>query len=340
MSKLSRSSLLTLGALLSLGQLAAAQSFNINTTADGSAPWSTFGAAAAQPGHWNAADYGVVTPLFDLNGSATAARVSYVGCCPHYTTHPCLSGDDVTLMGSMLQSATSLSVHFTDLLDGDYTVYTYAMAPHVWYALADVTVIGSLDPTQAVGGDLCAGHLQGVSYARHDVSVVGGTLDIISQVNHGLAIVNGVQLVYGGAWPITVYCTAKQNSLGCTPAIGHSGKPSLTDPNPFDVNATNVINNKPGILFYGYSRAAIPFQGAWLCVLPPVKRTPPQPSGGNPPPDDCSGVYHYDMNARIQSGIDPGLALGVPVQSQYWSRDPQDPHTTNLTDAVEFTIQP
>ena len=141
--------------------------------------------------------------------------------------------------------------------------------------------------------------------------------------------------------PPVVYCTAKMNSLGCTPAIGYTGSPSLTDPNPFDINAVNIINSKPGILFYGYSPAAIPFQGGFLCVQPPIKRTPPQSSGGNPPPPDCSGTYHYDMNARIQSGVDPALqVLGVKVYAQYWSRDPQDPHTTNLSDALEFEICP
>ena len=136
----------------------------------------------------------------------------------------------------------------------------------------------------------------------------------------------------------TIYCTAKVNTLGCTPAIGFSGAPSASSPNPFDVSATNVLNNKPGMLFYGYSPAAIPFQGGHLCVQPPIKRTPPQSSGGNPPPSDCSGTYAYDMNARIQSGIDPGLTVGTSVYGQYWSRDPSDPHTTNLTDALEFLI--
>ena len=138
----------------------------------------------------------------------------------------------------------------------------------------------------------------------------------------------------------TIYCTAKVNSQGCTPAVSTSGAPSATDPNPFLVGAGQVVNNKSGILFYGWTPAAQPFQGGTKCVLAPIRRTPIQSSGGNPPPDDCSGVYTYDFNARIQSGADPNLVVGQTVFAQYWSRDPVSPSTTGLTDAVEFQICP
>ena len=110
-----------------------------------------------------------------------------------------------------------------------------------------------------------------------------------------------------------------------------AGTPSATDPNPYDLGATQVLNNKVGLLFYGYDQAANPFQGGTKCVAPPTRRTPVQDSGGNPPPDDCSGVYSYDFNARIQSGVDPNLTVGADVFAQYWSRDPLAPWTTGLT---------
>ncbi len=138
------------------------------------------------------------------------------------------------------------------------------------------------------------------------------------------------------------YCTAKQNSLGCTPQIySGGGIPSLTDPNPFLVDALNVLNNKNGVFFYGLNgRHNLPFQGGFLCVFPPIKRTPVQNSGGNPPPGDCSGTYSFDFNAWMQGGSDPNLGLGVQVNGQYWSRDPASPSTTGLTDAIEFSICP
>ncbi|MBL8803549.1 MAG: hypothetical protein JNN27_16225, partial [Planctomycetes bacterium] len=54
----------------------------------------------------------------------------------------------------------------------------------------------------------------------------------------------------------------------------------------------------------------------------------------------CSGAFHYDLNARIQSGVDPQLAVGEEVFAQYWSRDPADASTTNLSNALAFNIRP
>lgn len=139
---------------------------------------------------------------------------------------------------------------------------------------------------------------------------------------------------------VTVYCTAKVNSQGCTPAVGFSGQPSLSDPNPFDVTAAMVLNQKNGLLFYGYGGTAVPFQGGTLCALPPLRRTGVQSSGGNPPPSDCSGAYAFDFNAWIQSGTDPLLVAGANVNVQFWSRDPAASSGAGLTDAATFGICP
>jgi len=136
------------------------------------------------------------------------------------------------------------------------------------------------------------------------------------------------------------YCTAKLNSQGCMPQVVASGIPSTSGAAAFDVGAQSVLNNKNGILFYGLQTKALAFQGGTLCVQAPVKRTPLQDSGGNPPPDDCSGVYTYDFNARIQSGADPALQAGATVYCQYWSRDPASASGTGLTDGLCFEIRP
>jgi hypothetical protein len=41
--------------------------------------------------------------------------------------------------------------------------------------------------------------------------------------------------------------------------------------------------------------------------------------------------FAIDFNQRIQNGVDPALAPAVRVVGQYWSRDPADPFTTNLS---------
>jgi hypothetical protein len=46
------------------------------------------------------------------------------------------------------------------------------------------------------------------------------------------------------------YCTAKINSLGCTPTIGSTGLPSAAAGSGFTVTGSNVINNKPGLVLY------------------------------------------------------------------------------------------
>jgi hypothetical protein len=70
-----------------------------------------------------------------------------------------------------------------------------------------------------------------------------------------------------------------------------------------------------------------------------VKRTPIQNSGGVGT-STCTGVYTYDMNPRIQSGADPGLAVGTTVYGQFWGRDPTSPFTVSLSDGFAFTIAP
>jgi FG-GAP repeat len=138
-----------------------------------------------------------------------------------------------------------------------------------------------------------------------------------------------------------VYCTAKTNSQGCVPAIAYSGSPSATLAQPFAISVSQVINNKTGTLYYGVNgQLAAPFQGGTQCVAGPRVRTPLQLSGGNPPPDDCSGLFTYDFNARIQSGVDASLVAGAIVDAQYWMRDGAASFQTGLSDALQLTIAP
>jgi hypothetical protein len=147
----------------------------------------------------------------------------------------------------------------------------------------------------------------------------------------------------------TVYCTAKVNALGCTPSIGFTGAASATAGSGFTVKATNMRNNKSGLLFYGVTgQSATAFQGGTLCVKAPVRRTGAQSSGGTPAPaNDCTGVYSLDMNAfAVSAGPPTPLpALTVPgtvVDCQWWGRDPgfPAPNNTTLSDGLEYTVGP
>jgi hypothetical protein len=138
-----------------------------------------------------------------------------------------------------------------------------------------------------------------------------------------------------------VYCTAKVNSAGCTPAIGFSGAPSASAGSGFVVSATQVLDNKAGLLFYSVTGAKLtPYQGGWLCVKSPTIRTSLLNSGSSGAPP-CTGVFAFDFNAYIASGTNPVLQTpGQPVWAQFWSRDPLASFQTNRTDALQFFVCP
>lgn len=141
--------------------------------------------------------------------------------------------------------------------------------------------------------------------------------------------------------PITVYCTAKVDSLGCTASMGASGGAgaSASAATPFLLTVTDVLPSMIGLCFYGFGRRAVPFMGGWHCVEPPTPRVGGQLSGGAPP---CLGSFAFDFNAHVQSGLDPALVPGVVVNAQWWYRDPFDPQGfgTATSDAIEFPIAP
>ncbi len=139
------------------------------------------------------------------------------------------------------------------------------------------------------------------------------------------------------AFPVTTYCTAKVTSNGCLPAIAGFGSPSVSG-GAFRANATQVINNKPGLLMWSLTQAATPFQGGFLCLAAPVIRTAGQNSAGNPPPDDCSGSYSFQWTTGyIQS---QGLVAGQAVSCQYWARDLGDAFGSSLSNGLSFTLCP
>lgn len=141
--------------------------------------------------------------------------------------------------------------------------------------------------------------------------------------------------------PPATYCTAKVNSLGCTPAVGFSGRASASAGSGFVINASQVLNNKNGLLFYSKAGpGGGPFSGGTLCASAPLRRTPPSASGGNPPPNDCSGQLAVDFNTWIASGADPALIAGQQVWTQWYYRDPNASFSSGLSNGLTAVIGP
>ncbi len=133
----------------------------------------------------------------------------------------------------------------------------------------------------------------------------------------------------------TTYCTGKTNSLGCVPAINAVGSPSKSAGN-LTIGCTNVLNQKNGLMFFGFAPLNSPFQGGTLCVASPTIRTASQNSGGSATGSNCSGSYSFTFSTAQMNlfGIDPGET----VYCQYWMRDPQSASTTGLSNAAQFTV--
>lgn len=136
------------------------------------------------------------------------------------------------------------------------------------------------------------------------------------------------------------YGEAKVNSQGCTPTIGVRGLPSATSPGEFVITAANILNQKNGMLLYSLVPQTAPFQGGWLYVGSPVRRTVIQNSGGGTNMLDCSGHLAFDFNALVRAGTDPILVVGTTVFAQYFTRDSASQGGVGLTNAVTFVIGP
>ena len=136
---------------------------------------------------------------------------------------------------------------------------------------------------------------------------------------------------------IQTYCTAKLNSNGCLPSMGWSGTPSLSAGSGFIINCTLAIPDRSWQLFYGYAASFSPFQGGFVCVRPPLRRTVVQQSVGVGP---CGGVFSFDYNVWLAGSFDTNLTAGTNVFARWWMRDPQASFTTGFSNALTFTVCP
>jgi len=108
------------------------------------------------------------------------------------------------------------------------------------------------------------------------------------------------------------------------------------------ITASNVLNQRLGVLFYGYDSAFTPFQASLICIAPPLKRTGLQIGVAPRAAPIAPGTLSTDFNARIPGRRRPRTRLGRDDSARWFSRDLHDPagFSTSLTNAIRFVICP
>ena len=166
-------------------------------------------------------------------------------------------------------------------------------------------------------------------------------------VNDGKGLSNafGLAPLLPGQCLVVNYCTAGLSSNFCTPAMTWSGNPSASAGSGFTLTCEGLNGQRSSMIFYGITgrqaSAWGPLSSSFMCVKAPRQRTGSASSGGTN--GSCDGTRSIDWNQYIAAHP---TALGVPfsagtlVDAQCWYRDPLAPKSTNLSDAVEFTVCP
>jgi hypothetical protein len=133
--------------------------------------------------------------------------------------------------------------------------------------------------------------------------------------------------VYGPCQPTSTYCTGKITSVGTVPSIGSANLPSLGT-NNFLLTVTQGPPNNNGLVYYGTAPNSQPFFNGFLCVQPPLLRSP---------------VVTLDGAGQGQVGFPITVDLmGSKRYLAWWMRDPAHPDGTNVTlsNALEVTFCP
>jgi hypothetical protein len=193
---------------------ASAQSLNIDIDmpgaepdAGGGAPADVFGAAASQPGAWNAIFPGPGPfSLTDLDGALAAATLSISspdGFSTFSVNNPVNTGDfallfnDAMSIGSVADGGNA-TFHFSNLTDGLYQVYTYATPPNSLSGELFIDVVGSNEGTLATSGIMPGDAFAlGTTHVIHTIDVTGGeiVIDLTSLPGPERGYINGIQLV-------------------------------------------------------------------------------------------------------------------------------------------------
>ena len=139
------------------------------------------------------------------------------------------------------------------------------------------------------------------------------------------------------------YCTAGTSASGCQAVMGAIGTSSASASSGFELTTYSIEAQKDGIVFFGLNGAQANSWGngsSFHCVVPPIRRTPVQSSGGTL--GTCGGKFSIDFNAWSTNNPGKAPPVGATVFAQTWYRDlfNTSNQTTSLSDAWQFSVAP
>ncbi|MDP6539235.1 MAG: hypothetical protein QF903_03120 [Planctomycetota bacterium] len=341
-------SLFSSAAFLLLAGSVSAQNFNIDVgdTFSIGHPSANYGAGAGQAGFWNPVDGGppYQFTLLDLNQQATTVTTDCQGNGgggDFYSDNGATTGDDEALLDDLQDIGGVGGVYtwtFGNLADGFYDIYTYAWAPDNPSYITNITG-GDLGDMQPVGGTAWTGtHTQGGTYARHCVTVSGGSLVQIEIANSGSGFgsLNGFQIVERlnacpGAEPGMGFCDCTNSTSACgttggagngcangsNPAGAHLGASGVADTAADTVvlEGSGLVPGQPGLYFQGNNAInggnGVTFGDGLRCAGQGVQRLQVRAA-------DATGNSATNTSISVGGGVSPGDTKHY----QLWYRDP------------------
>ncbi len=253
-------------AWLFLSGAALAQSFNVDYGSSTPAPSASYGAAAEQPGPWNAItgleDRAVA--LVDVAGQQTAVTINPdLPFGPAAFNHPGTSGDAEALLDDYLDlHSVPAAFHVDGLQPGTYVVYTYAWAPDEAAFKTFVTVNGA--DTQIVGGKWPGGLRKSITHAVHVAGIAEGESLDIQTFGLGKGTLNGLQLVRMD----TAFTDLGGGLEGESGRPEFFGQGALTAGTPVTLTISRAALLTPVTLVAGFARVDLPFKGGVLVPSP------------------------------------------------------------------------
>lgn len=145
----------------------------------------------------------------------------------------------------------------------------------------------------------------------------------------------------------TTYCTAGVSTNFCIAQISANTQPNVANSAGCVITTSGLPGNRQGQVFYGIDNSGFTpsvwggsSASSYLCVKAPTKRLGANLNSGGTA-GLCNGTFVVDWDA-FQAANPTALgnpwALGDKVFVQSWYRDPLAAKTSNLSNALELTI--